>query len=124
MLWPPEQFRYAMCGWAADHVEAMNRGDATAGLLEKAMYKPLLAHVSRRCSTSRKLNLRFRMLRNGQHTALLERIEEQTWLPLSPLLAARRKEPNALGACPNVVRTEKASNHYEGKLLNCLRHSS
>ena len=25
MLWPPLQFRHALCGWAAGHVEAMNR---------------------------------------------------------------------------------------------------
>ena len=48
MLWPPEQFRHVLCGWAADHIEAMNKGDATAGLLEKAMYKLLPAHVPRR----------------------------------------------------------------------------
>ena len=30
MLWPPEQFRHALIGWSADHIEAMNDGDATA----------------------------------------------------------------------------------------------
>ena len=61
MLCPPEQFRYALGGWSADHVEAMNKGDATAGLLQKAMWKLLLAHIPRRCNTNRELNFRFRL---------------------------------------------------------------
>ena len=45
MLWLPEQFRHALTGWSADHIEAMNKGDATAGLLHNAMWKLLLAHI-------------------------------------------------------------------------------
>ena len=74
MLSPPEQFRYALTCWIADHIEAMNKGDATAGLLHRSMWKLLLAHVPRRCSTSHELTLRFRLWRNGQFTILLERI--------------------------------------------------
>ena len=78
MLCPPEQFRYAFTCWIADHIEAMNKGDATAGLLHRSMWKLLLAHVPRRCSTNHELTLRFRLWRNRQFTILLERIEEQT----------------------------------------------
>ena len=76
MLCPPDQFRCALIGWSADHIEGMNEGDATAGLLQKAMWKLLLAHIPRRCSTNHELNLRFRVWPSGQHAALLERIED------------------------------------------------
>ena len=65
MLSPPDQFRCALICWFADHVEAMNKGDATAGLLHRAMWKLLLAHIPRRCITNHELNLRFRFRRNG-----------------------------------------------------------
>ena len=102
MLWLPEQFRHALIGWSADHIEAMNKGDATAGLLHKAMWKLLLAHVPRRCSTSHELNLRFRLWRNGQHTTLLERIEEQTQVApfaASCSAAQRAKRARRMSQC-------------------------
>ena len=61
MLSPPEQFRHALTCWIADHIEAMNNGDATAGLLYRSMLKILLAHVSLRCNTNHELALRFRL---------------------------------------------------------------
>ena len=64
LLTPPEQFRCALTGWTADHIEAMNKGDATAGLLHRSMWKLLLAHIPRRCSTNHELTLRFRLWRN------------------------------------------------------------
>ena len=45
MLNPPHQFRCALTCWSADRIEAMNKGDATAGLLHRAMWKLLLAHI-------------------------------------------------------------------------------
>ena len=56
----------------------MNKGDATAGLLQRSMWKLLLAHIPRRCSTNHELTARFRLWSNGQFTTLLERIDEQT----------------------------------------------
>ena len=66
-----------MCGWAADHFEAMTSGDAVAGILENSMHKLLLAHVPRRCSISHELSLRFKLSRNGQYAAFPDRIEER-----------------------------------------------
>ena len=65
ILWPPKQYRYVMCGWTADHIAAMNKGDATAAILQKTIHKLLLAHVPRRCSTSNELSLRLKYLRKG-----------------------------------------------------------
>ena len=45
MLSPPEQFRHKLTCLTADHIEAMNKGDATAGLLQRSMWKLLLAHI-------------------------------------------------------------------------------
>ena len=78
MLCPPEQIQHALTLWSADHFEAMNKGDATAGLVQNTIWKLLLAHIPRRCSTNHELTLWFRLWRSGQHAALLERIEEQT----------------------------------------------
>ena len=37
ILWIPEQFRQMLICWTADHLEAMNKGDATAGRLQRSM---------------------------------------------------------------------------------------
>ena len=65
MFCPPEQFIHALTCWTADHTDAMNKGDATAGLLHRSMWTPLLAHIPRQCSTNHELTLRFRLWRNG-----------------------------------------------------------
>ena len=117
MLSPPEQFRYALTCWTADHFEAMNKGDATAGLLHRSMWKLLLAHIPRRCSTNHELTLRFRLWRSGQFTTLLERIEEQTQLPLLPSVPTPRSVQDVQDVCHNVVRIEKASNRSVDRSL-------
>ena len=86
ILWPPKQYRYAMCVWTADHIEAMNQGDSIAATLQKAMSNLLLAHVPKRCSTSHELSTRFKLWRNGQYSILLCRIKEQT--RVAPLAVA------------------------------------
>ena len=63
--------------WTANHFEAMNRGDSTAGRLQRAMWRLLLAHIPRRCSTNHELAARFKLWRQGEYETLLERIESQ-----------------------------------------------
>ena len=56
----------------------MNKGDATAAILQKTVYKLLRAHVPKRCSTSNEFSLRFKFLLGGKYSDFLCRIEEQT----------------------------------------------
>ena len=48
------------------------------------MWRLLLARIPRRCSTNHELTQRFRLLRCGQFTTLLERIEEQSQMAPVP----------------------------------------
>ena len=54
------------------------KGDATARLLHRSMWKLLLAHIPRRCNTNHEPIVCFRIWLNRQFKNLLERIEEQT----------------------------------------------
>ena len=77
ILWVPERFRQALTALTANHLEAMNRGDPTAGRLQRVMWRLLLAHIPRRCSTNHELAERFKLWQQGDYGALLERIEFQ-----------------------------------------------
>ena len=66
-----------LINWTANHFEAMNRGDATAGRLQRAMWRVLLAHIPRRCSTNHELATRFKLWQHGEYETLLERVESQ-----------------------------------------------
>ena len=102
ILWVPEMFRLALTTLTANHLEAMNRGDATAGRLQKAMWRLLVAHIPKRCSTNHELAERFKVWQRGDYGTLLERIESQvqTILPsdgpnvMSRARRARRMSQN------------------------------
>ena len=83
ILWIPERFRQMLATWTANHFEAMNKGDSTAGQVQRAMWRLLLAHIPRRCMTNHELATRFRLWQHGEYETLLERIESQvqTTLP-------------------------------------------
>ena len=55
----------------------MNKGDPTPGRLQRAMWRLLLAHIPRRCSTNHELATRFKMWQHGEYVTLLECVESQ-----------------------------------------------
>ena len=64
ILCPPKQFRHILCDWTGDTIFLTNKGDIAAAALEKAKYKPLLAHVPKRCSTNTELHNGFKLLKD------------------------------------------------------------
>ena len=99
-----------MCGWAADHFEAMTSGDAVAGILENSMH-----------------NSCWRTYRDGAALAMSLVYDSNSRgtgnMPPSPIAsrngrvlrawqphAMRRKWPNAPGEWPSAAPIGKAFN--------------